>query len=295
MNDQLARFLKPGKFSFFFFSGVRIFACLFSDLNLKTMCKRYICAQKISTIEKRFNLDDSVANNYQPSYNISKGNVVPVITNKHPKLLQFFRFGMTPFFSKEKLDLLNARVEGSRNRSNDPFYTGAKAIIQEVAFRMPIRSQRCLVIADAFVVGVEGNAQPYVVYLKDKVRPFAFAGLWDVWKDDEGKELYSFSIITTVANPMLRKLGQERQPVILQRNRELAWLNNNLPLADAIRYLYPYPSNFMDAYPVANTIKNPNAEGRQLVNPLKPVDEKVEVPKAVVDFVHYGGWQLKVN
>jgi putative SOS response-associated peptidase YedK len=259
------------------------------------MCKRYICAQKISIIEKRFNLDDSVVNNYKSSYNISKGNLAPVITNEHPKLLQFFNFGMTPFFAKEKLSLLNARVEGSRNRDNDPYYTGAKAIIHEKAFQKQIRSQRCLVIADAFIVGIDGSAQPHVVYLKDKIRPFAFAGLWDVWKDEGGKELYSFSIITTVANQLLTKLGQERQPVILQRNRELAWLNNNLPLADAIRYLYPYPAHLMNAYPVANTIKDPNAEGRHLIEPIVPAKEKVSVPKAVVDFGQYGGWKLNVN
>lgn len=259
------------------------------------MCKRYISAQKLVVIEKRFNLDDSLANNYIPSYNISKGNLAPVITNEHPKLLQFFHFGMTPFFAKEKMNILNARVEGQRNRDNDPYYTGARAIIHESAFRKQIRSQRCLVIADAFIIGTEGSAQPYVVYLKDKVRPFAFAGLWDAWKDEEGKEFYSFSIITTVANQLLRKLGQERAPVILQRNRELAWLNNNLPLADAIRYLYPYPAQLMNAYPVAKAIKDPNAEGRQLIEPVRPVEKKEQVPKAVVDFGHYGGWRLRVN
>jgi putative SOS response-associated peptidase YedK len=259
------------------------------------MCKRFISAQKTAAIEQRFNLDDTVINTYKPSYNISKGNLAPVITNAHPKLLQFFRFGMTPFFAKEKMNLLNARVEGRRNRSNDPLYTGAKAIIHEPAFQKQIRSQRCLVIADAFIIGTEGNAQPYVVHLKDKVRPFAFAGIWDVWIDEDGKELYSFSIITTVANPLLKKLGQERAPVILQRNRELAWLNNNLPLADAIRYLYPYPEHLMDAYPISDAIKDPDAEGRHLINPVEPIVKKEYKAKAVVDFGHYGGWRLKVN
>ncbi len=259
------------------------------------MCKRFISAQKTTAIEQRFNLDDTVINTYQPSYNISKGSLAPVITNTHPKLLQFFSFGMTPFFAKERMNLLNARVEGRRNRSNNPLYTGAKAIIHEPAFQKQIRSQRCLVIADAFIIGTEGQVQPYVVHLKDKARPFAFAGIWDVWINEEGKELYSFAIITTVANPLLRKLGKQRAPVILQRNRELAWLNNNLPLADAIRYLYPYPEHIMKAYPIANTIKDPKAEGRYLIQPIEPVKEKAAAPKAVVDFGHYGGWRLKVN
>lgn len=271
---------------------------LFRNLEIetnKTMCKRYISAQKLAVIEKRFNLDDSVVNNYEPAYNISKGNLAPVITNQHPKLLQFFHFGMTPFSAKEKMNLLNARVEGERNKYNNPCYTGAKAIIHEPAFRKQIRSQRCLVIADAFIVGAEGAARPYVVHLKDKVRPFAFAGLWDVWKDENGKELYSFSIITTVANQLLRELGQERAPVILQRNRELPWLNNNLPLADAIRYLYSYPAHLMDAYAIAGAIKDPKAGGRHLINPVAPMIKEEIKPKTVVDFGQYGGWRLRVN
>ena len=259
------------------------------------MCKRYICAQKISTIEKRFNLDDSVVNDYKPVYNVSKGNLAPIITNEHPKLLQFFSFGMTPFFAKEKMNLLNARVEGERNKKNSSQYTGAKAIINAPAFRKQIRSQRCLVIADAFITGTEGSVQPHVVYLKDKVRPFAFAGLWDVWLDEKDKEFFSFTIITTVANELLREVGQERAPVILRRNRELAWLNNNLPLADAIRYLNPYPAQLMGAYPIADAIKDPYAEGRHLINPLKHIEEKATPVKTVIDFGHYGGWRLKVN
>jgi hypothetical protein len=32
---------------------------------------------------------------------------------------------------------------------------------------------------------------------------FAFAGLWDAWKDGEGHWLQSFSIVTTVANELI--------------------------------------------------------------------------------------------
>ncbi len=259
------------------------------------MCKRYIITQKIATIEKRFNLDATLSNDYQPSYNVSKGDLMPVITNEYPKQLQFINFGMTPFWAKTRMDLLNARVEGDRNKVNSSQYTGAKAITNMKAFRKPIRSQRCLVIADAFILGAEAGTQAHVVYLKDKVRPFAFAGLWDVWHDKDGVELYSFTIVTSTANDLIRQLGQERSPVILRRNRELAWLNNNLPLADVIRYLSPYPAHLMGAYPIADTIKNPFAEGRHLLDPMKLVTKEEQKVKAVIDFGHYGGWRLKVN
>jgi putative SOS response-associated peptidase YedK len=51
------------------------------------------------------------------------------------------------------------------------------------------------------------------IYLKGR-KPFAFPGLWDCWVDrDSGSELYSFTIITTRANGLVRRI-HDRQPVI---------------------------------------------------------------------------------
>ena len=68
---------------------------------------------------------------------------------------------------------LNARSEGDHNPDNDPRYTGAKGIIQKPSFRKAIRSQRCLVLADAFIEGPFDRklSEPYLVYLKGKERP----------------------------------------------------------------------------------------------------------------------------
>ena len=51
--------------------------------------------------------------------------------------------------------LINARKEGDHNRANDPSYSGAAGILQKPSFRKPIRSQRCLVLADGFIEGPE--------------------------------------------------------------------------------------------------------------------------------------------
>jgi putative SOS response-associated peptidase YedK len=52
-----------------------------------------------------------------------------------------------------------------------------------------------------------------VIYLKSR-KPFAFPGLWDCWLDrDTGSELYTFTIITTRANAIVRRI-HDRMPVI---------------------------------------------------------------------------------
>jgi putative SOS response-associated peptidase YedK len=38
--------------------------------------------------------------------------------------------------------------------------------------------------------------------MKDR-QLFTFAGLWDMWRDQEGDDLYTFTIITTNANALL--------------------------------------------------------------------------------------------
>jgi putative SOS response-associated peptidase YedK len=235
------------------------------------MCGRYIEVQKAEVIEKRFNVTVPEDVGYKPSYNISPGQFAPVITDHHPNVLQMFQFGLTPFWSKKPMYLYNARSEGDKNKEDDPDYKGAKEIVKKPAFRKPIRSRRCLVIADAFIEGPtkERLDKPHVVYLKNEERPFAFAGIWDVWENKStGDVLESFSIITTVANELLQKIPHHRSPVILPREAERTWLNPRAPMDAILDLLKPYPAEYMNAYPISKKIKSPKADGRELIEPV---------------------------
>jgi putative SOS response-associated peptidase YedK len=234
------------------------------------MCGRYILIQKAEVLEKRFGVSIPDTISLVPSYNIAPGKYAPVITNDHPHDIQLFRFGMTPSWMAKPSLFINARSEGDHNSDNNPNYNGAKGIITKPAFRKPIRSQRCLIPADAFIEGPEKEKlnKPYVIYLRDKVRPFAFAGIWDSWKNPEsGEIIHSFAIITTVANELLQKIQHRRCPVILHRSDEKNWLSNSLPLSEVTRLLIPYPYELMNAYPIAPTIKNPGADDPGLIHP----------------------------
>lgn len=239
------------------------------------MCGRYILAQKIEIIEERFNIKAPDDFYFEPDFNISPGKFVPVISSENPRQLTLYRFGMTPFWSKKPFMIINARAEGDRNAENDPHYHGAKEIINKSSFRKPIRSQRCLVIADAFIEGTTSEKldKPFLVYLRDKNRPFAMAGIWDEWVNTQtGEIVKSFAIVTTVANELLQKIPHHRSPVILPRKYEAAWLNPETPLTDITRLLRPYDSDLMNAYPIGKEIKSPKANGRHLIEPVgKPI------------------------
>ena len=71
--------------------------------------------------------------------------------------------------------------------------------------------------------------------------PFAFAGLWSVWKDPEGNRIPSCTIITTAANDLLRPI-HDRMPGVLPREMEAFWLDDSVEDPDALRSVHqPLP------------------------------------------------------
>ena len=246
------------------------------------MCGRYILVQKQEVIEKRYNAVFDITADYSPSYNISPGQYAPIVLHEGSNVIKMFRFGLTPHWSKKNMLLINARTEGDYNKLNDTEYNGNKGIISKPSFRKPIRSQRCLIPADAFYEGpeLEKLSKPYLVYLIDKVRPFSFAGIFDTWHNEEtGEIINSFAIITTVANTLLKKIPHHRSPVILPQSYEQKWLNPKIPLSDVTNMLRPYPGDKMNAYPVSPEVKNPANNSRLLINPTGDRIEKEFITK----------------
>jgi putative SOS response-associated peptidase YedK len=126
-----------------------------------------------------------------------------------------------------------------------------------------------LVVASAFIEGTtsDGLNKPYLIYLRK--HPFAFAGIWDSWKNQENEvPLYSFSIITITANEILQKIPHPRMPVILPEEQYNTWLNNTSDLGHITGLLRPYPARMMNAYPISPDIKNPKNNSKELLNPL---------------------------
>jgi putative SOS response-associated peptidase YedK len=234
------------------------------------MCGRYTLVSKLQKVEERFQVQTEEPELYQPQVNIGPGRVGAVVTSDAPTKLQFFTFGMTPFWAKKPMYLFNARSEGDCNKDDDVHYSGAKGIVEKPAFRKPIRSQRCLIPADCFFEGSkqEKFSKPFAIYHQHE-QPFAFAGVWDEWANREtGEIVHSFAIITSVANSVTKAVGHHRSPVILPREAEVTWLNQNTSLDEVTELLEPYPGDQLNAYPVSTDIKNPRNESNELLRPV---------------------------
>lgn len=236
------------------------------------MCGRYVVVSNLRAIEKRFQLNSVPPDilTLTSQVNVSIGQYAPVVSSEFSDTLQLMQFGLTPFWAKKPTYFFNARSEGDHNKDNNPAYAGAMGIISKPAFRHTIRRKRCLVIADAFIEGPQKEKlnQPYVIYRRDGMRPFAMAGIWDAWTNkDTGEIINSFAIVTTTANALLQKIGHHRSPVILAQDNESLWLDVEAPLGDITALLRPYPADELNAYPISPAIKNPKAEGLELLLP----------------------------
>lgn len=232
------------------------------------MCGRFILVQKLEKLEARYNATAVPGLEYTPSYNISPGKTTLIIASDSPDSIVPAIFGLTPFWSKKAMYLFNARAEGDRNKENDPNFRGAKDIITKPAFRKSIRSQRCLVPADAFIEGTtkDGLSNPFLIFLKNKQRPFSFAGIYDDWKNPTtGETIRSFSIITTTSNELLQKLPHHRSPVILTPYQEKKWISSKTALTDITDMLCPYDAKLMDAYPISDRIKSSANDDASLI------------------------------
>ena len=235
----------------------------------------FLLVSNLSSIESKFRLGLNQYTQVLPlSYRIGCDDLSYVVTTENPHELQTMRFGLTPYWSKKAINILNARSEGDKNKADDPYYDGAKAIIQHNAFKRPIRTQRCLVIADAYFV-LDSQNKPYLVYLEDKVRPFCFAGLYDRWLNPETNKIQcGFAIITTTANDLFMEMNVKRMPVILPIGRENDWLKLDKPLYSAMRLLDQYPaSDRMNAYPINSEIYNSDVNDLSLI---KAIGNKIQ-------------------
>lgn len=98
--------------------------------------------------------------------------------------------------------------------------------------------------------------------------PFAFAGLWPVWRDPDGNPIPSCAIITTVVNDLLRPI-HDRMPVVLPREIEDFWLDGSVNDTSALgSVLTPFPDDAMEAYEVSPLVNSAANDRPEVIKPV---------------------------
>jgi putative SOS response-associated peptidase YedK len=227
------------------------------------MCGRYLRRSDKQRIAETFRIAKDLADLVLPpwDYNVAPTTHQPVIRldrDTGEREFALMRWGLVPYFAKDLKSFgystINARAE---------------SLSTNAMFRGPFERRRCLVPADGFyewkklAAAVSEPAskkkavaakQPYAFALATD-EPFAFAGLWDRWKDPSGGALESFTIITTTPNELTSTV-HNRMPVILRPQDYDLWLSHPggtassppRPRLELLAVLRPFPAGRMAAW-----------------------------------------------
>lgn len=217
------------------------------------MCGRFSLVATERKIQEQIpSLDLSGTSSLRANYNIAPTQHAYVITDEHPTRLNYFTWGLVPFWAndgKNSGKLINARSE---------------SIATKPSFRIPIRQKRCLVIADSFYEWRREGGQklPYRILPKDG-KLLVMAGIWDTWAKGNGYPVNSFSIITTTPNEEMKSI-HNRMPVLMteQVQQEL-WLGKT-PLQTVLNMLHPAPDETLKAYRVSMAVNSVHNNGVEL-------------------------------
>jgi len=168
------------------------------------------------------------------------------------------RWGLIPSWAKDTSGaarMINARSETAATKP---------------AFRDPMKFRRCLIPADGFYEWKRNGTskQPYCFEVNDG-ELFAFAGLWDGWKDPSGNWVKSCSILTTVPNAVTSVI-HDRMPVILDPDSYDLWLDPGMKNVAAIsEMLKPYDARLMRCYPVSARVNHVANDDEQCSLPVE--------------------------
>jgi putative SOS response-associated peptidase YedK len=186
---------------------------------------------------------------FAPSYNVAPQSMQPVVrldSETGERELTVMRWGLVPFWSKDgkaSYSTINARAE---------------TVPTSATYREAFKRRRCLVPADLFYEWQKIDAktkQPYAIALKDGDL-FAFAGLWETWKDKvTGETKETYTVITTDPNELMEPL-HNRMPVVLAPNDYERWMAPADPARLPVDLLRPYPAEEMTAWKVSAAVGN---------------------------------------
>jgi putative SOS response-associated peptidase YedK len=229
------------------------------------MCGRYRLTAKERWLSEYFNLDPEDVE-WAARWNIAPTDEVATIRqDRHgPKrIFAKMRWGLIPYWAKDKSFGAKAINAVSETAAEKP------------AFKESMKKRRCLVPADGFYewkkIGPK-KKQPFNIGMKDDGL-FAFAGLWDRWKDSDGKVIESCTILTTEANPLLKDI-HDRMPVIIEKDDYDLWLDPGMPdPAKLTDLLKPFDSHKMRVYPVSATVSSVKNDGPECAEEASAAEE----------------------
>jgi putative SOS response-associated peptidase YedK len=237
------------------------------------MCGRYTLTrheQVVEDLQAALELSAADAPWWKPRFNVAPTQPAPVVTLRDgAREIVVMRWGLVPHWAglpgnKPPL-MINARLES----------LAAKPWLRDALAR-----KRCLVPADGFFEWVRaaparGRPPPQPYYFHPPGGALcAFAGLWARARDDHGRELVSFTIITAPANDLVRPI-HDRMPIVLGRDAYATWLDPAIDGAAARALLAEPAGADWQREPVSTWVNKADHDDPRCVAPEAPAQRRL--------------------
>jgi putative SOS response-associated peptidase YedK len=189
-----------------------------------------------------------------PRYNVSPGQIIPVIVQTNETMITEMMWGYKPHWIPSfDREMINAKSETVDIKS---------------VFKPAFMHNRCLILSTGFYEWKKSTTQKIPYYFTLLNHPvFAFAGIYSAPDRNQPLEGATTAILTTSPNDVVAKV-HDRMPVILTGECARLWLEEKeLP---ALKDLFkPYPASEMKSYEVSRLVNSSRNEGEDLIQPLE--------------------------
>jgi putative SOS response-associated peptidase YedK len=219
------------------------------------MCGRFTLASDGDTLAAEFGVRE--LSSWLPRYNIAPTQaVLALVRDGRGFKAARLHWGLVPSWAKDRK--MSARLINAR----------AETVADKPSFRSAFKQRRCLILADGYYEWVkQGPAkQPMYIRRGDGV-PFAFAGLWERWIDENAAPFNSCTIITCAANDDLAPL-HHRMPVVLEKSDYAAWIDAADSASVHLDLLKPAATGTFRAWAVSTYVNAPAHEGPDCTRPI---------------------------
>jgi putative SOS response-associated peptidase YedK len=194
------------------------------------LCGRFVSASDPDGLVRFFVVDERRDEDTPPSYNVAPTDPVPaVVEHDDRRYLVTFRWGLVPHWAGDRSGasrMINARSETAADKP---------------AYRDALLRRRCLIPAGGFYEWQRGDGDtplPYFIHPADQ-SVFAFAGLWETWRDPQAPDaapLRTCTILTMPADARLAHL-HDRMPVMLPSATWDRWLDRRMRDRESVQEL----------------------------------------------------------
>jgi len=225
------------------------------------MCGRVVSTWNAGRVASYFSavLDDEPEGfDPGPRFNVAPTSLLnAVIAYHHMRRVITCRWGLVPRWAKDTSGaskMINARSEN---------------LFERPSYRPLLTGNRCIVPIDGFYEWGPDRRPRYVHDIDSS--PLEIAGLWTTWRDPDGQELRTCTMLTAEAVGALAHL-HHRMPVALDPHDRDAWLApaplDPLELASIVEHAATRAQRCWALHEVSRAVNKVGVDGPSLIEPV---------------------------